>query len=191
MCRDPHLWVDEDGRYVCRRCSLQSLVCRCSVTFLLHIYHYIPPSLSTPHITPHDTYMCNTPAEGMTVTGLVTPFSSPPLLYLPSSLPSCPPSPPLFPSLLPSLLPPPPPPSLSPLLRAAWRCSHCGNTYDMPSIEQCLIDAVQRRSMAFVLQDLVCSKCHQVRGWEGKGRADVLMSCVVWCGALDQSLLLY
>lgn len=43
-----------------------------------------------------------------------------------------------------------------------WFCSNCENFYNRELIEQGLIDAVQRRSMAFVLQDLVCTKCHGV-----------------------------
>ena len=58
----------------------------------------------------------------------------------------------------------------------------------MSSIEQSLIDAVQRRSMAFVLQDLVCSKCHQVRaGARRRGRGEdgyddvgYCYHCIMW-----------
>ena len=48
------------------------------------------------------------------------------------------------------------------LFRIRWYCSNCNSIYNPDVIEQGLIDAVQRRSMAFVLQDLVCTKCHGV-----------------------------
>ena len=47
--------------------------------------------------------------------------------------------------------------------RPLWCCSHCNNPYSRDHIEQSLIDAVQRRSMSVVLQDLVCTKCQGVR----------------------------
>lgn len=47
--------------------------------------------------------------------------------------------------------------------RPLWCCSHCNNPYNRDHIEQSLIDAVQRRSMSVVLQDLVCTKCQGVR----------------------------
>jgi DNA polymerase epsilon subunit 1 len=47
--------------------------------------------------------------------------------------------------------------------RTMWRCSHCGNAYDLALIEQSLINAVQRRSMSYTLQDLICTRCNQVK----------------------------
>ncbi|KAL4229089.1 hypothetical protein ACF0H5_012128 [Mactra antiquata] len=44
-----------------------------------------------------------------------------------------------------------------------WSCIQCKTEYDIVEIEQSLIDAVHRKSMASVLQDLECSKCHQIK----------------------------
>ncbi|KAH8548277.1 hypothetical protein BGW37DRAFT_507320 [Umbelopsis sp. PMI_123] len=44
-----------------------------------------------------------------------------------------------------------------------WRCKGCGTEYDKSFIEETLIGEVQRRLMAFQLQDLQCSKCHRVK----------------------------
>jgi len=48
---------------------------------------------------------------------------------------------------------------------ACCRCANleCGSEYDMDFIESQLIDMVQKQSMAFVLQDLKCGKCHGVK----------------------------
>ncbi|XP_052253908.1 DNA polymerase epsilon catalytic subunit A-like [Dreissena polymorpha] len=46
---------------------------------------------------------------------------------------------------------------------ARWSCIQCKGDYDLEEIEQCLIEAVQRKSMAYVLQDLECVKCHQIK----------------------------
>ena len=48
--------------------------------------------------------------------------------------------------------------------RACCRCANleCGSEYDMDFIEIQLIDMVQKLSMAFVLQDLKCTKCRGV-----------------------------
>ena len=43
--------------------------------------------------------------------------------------------------------------------RLVWLCSHCNQPYDSSTIEAELVDLVQRRSMAFQVQDLYCSKC--------------------------------
>ncbi|CAH3120153.1 unnamed protein product [Pocillopora meandrina] len=47
---------------------------------------------------------------------------------------------------------------------ACCRCANleCGSEYNMDFIESQLIDMVQKQSMAFVLQDLKCVKCHGV-----------------------------
>ncbi|KAJ2957645.1 hypothetical protein NQZ79_g6638 [Umbelopsis isabellina] len=44
-----------------------------------------------------------------------------------------------------------------------WRCKGCNTEYDKSFIEETLIGEVQRRLMAFQLQDLQCSKCHRVK----------------------------
>ena len=46
--------------------------------------------------------------------------------------------------------------------RAAWSCVQCKANYDLDEIEQSLIDAVERKSMGFVLQDLKYTKCNGV-----------------------------
>ncbi len=51
---------------------------------------------------------------------------------------------------------------LSSLCSCVWSCVQCKTTYDLDEIEQSLIDAVHRKSMAFVLQDLKCLKCNGV-----------------------------
>lgn len=42
------------------------------------------------------------------------------------------------------------------------QCPYCRNEYDMHAIEQLLITNVQEKSMASVLQDVMCSKCNGV-----------------------------
>ncbi len=44
----------------------------------------------------------------------------------------------------------------------ALQCPYCRNEYDMQAIEQMLITNAQEKSMAFVLQDVACSKCQGV-----------------------------
>ncbi|XP_052805264.1 DNA polymerase epsilon catalytic subunit A-like [Mya arenaria] len=46
---------------------------------------------------------------------------------------------------------------------AQWSCIQCKEEYDLEEIEQSLIDSVHRKSMAYVLQDLECAKCNQVK----------------------------
>ncbi|XP_013399576.1 DNA polymerase epsilon catalytic subunit A [Lingula anatina] len=46
---------------------------------------------------------------------------------------------------------------------SVWQCPQCNNEYDTDEIEQALVDAVQRKSMGYVLQDLKCKKCHGVK----------------------------
>ena len=43
-----------------------------------------------------------------------------------------------------------------------WSCVQCKANYDLDEIEQSLIDAVERKSMGYVLQDLKCTKCNGV-----------------------------
>lgn len=47
-----------------------------------------------------------------------------------------------------------------------WRCPLCTISYDNVEIEYLLIDNVQRKSMAYTLQDLQCKKCLQVGGYK-------------------------
>ncbi|CAH1796227.1 unnamed protein product [Owenia fusiformis] len=56
-------------------------------------------------------------------------------------------------------------PHLSDDAQSLWHCTNetCKTEYDVAEIEQHLIDAVQRKSMAHVLQDLKCIKCNGVK----------------------------
>lgn len=47
-------------------------------------------------------------------------------------------------------------------IRPIWYCSHCGNQYDQNLLEENLISTVHDRSVALVVQDLVCMKCKGV-----------------------------
>uniref|UniRef100_A0A8C0XK30 DNA polymerase epsilon catalytic subunit n=1 Tax=Castor canadensis TaxID=51338 RepID=A0A8C0XK30_CASCN len=44
-----------------------------------------------------------------------------------------------------------------------WLCSNCQAAYDSAAIELALVEALQRKLMAFTLQDLVCLKCRGVK----------------------------
>ena len=46
---------------------------------------------------------------------------------------------------------------------AVWTCPGCKAPYESAEIEDQLIDALQRRTMGFVLQDLQCKKCGEVK----------------------------
>ncbi|CAL1540665.1 unnamed protein product, partial [Lymnaea stagnalis] len=46
---------------------------------------------------------------------------------------------------------------------SAWVCPQCRSEYDSSEIEQTLVDVLQRKSMAYVLQDLSCYKCRGVK----------------------------
>lgn len=45
---------------------------------------------------------------------------------------------------------------------ACWLCPSCKNSYDNIEIENMLIDCLNRKAMAYLLQDLQCLKCKQV-----------------------------
>ncbi|XP_075753979.1 DNA polymerase epsilon catalytic subunit A isoform X1 [Pelodiscus sinensis] len=44
-----------------------------------------------------------------------------------------------------------------------WVCSNCQAEYDRDGIEMALVEALQKKLMAFTLQDLVCPKCKGVK----------------------------
>ncbi|XP_040208047.1 DNA polymerase epsilon catalytic subunit A [Rana temporaria] len=44
-----------------------------------------------------------------------------------------------------------------------WVCSNCQTEYDSDNIEMSLVEALQKKMMAFMLQDLVCLKCKGVK----------------------------
>ncbi|XP_062457402.1 DNA polymerase epsilon catalytic subunit A-like [Rhea pennata] len=45
----------------------------------------------------------------------------------------------------------------------SWVCSNCQAQYDSDSIEMALVEALQKKLMVYLLQDLVCKKCHGVK----------------------------
>ncbi|KAI9558619.1 hypothetical protein GHT06_015407 [Daphnia sinensis] len=44
-----------------------------------------------------------------------------------------------------------------------WQCPLCKSNYDSDEIESMLLDVVNRKTMSFVLQDLQCKKCKQIK----------------------------
>ena len=48
---------------------------------------------------------------------------------------------------------------------STWLCAsaECRTPYDTGEIEHLLMDAVQRKTMGYMLQDLTCKKCNQVK----------------------------
>ncbi|KAG1689536.1 DNA polymerase epsilon catalytic subunit A [Nymphon striatum] len=54
-----------------------------------------------------------------------------------------------------------------------WICSNCRCEYDTDEIEQMLIDALEKSSMSYVLQDLKCTKCKSIK----KTNMSVLCEC--------------
>ncbi|XP_066459860.1 DNA polymerase epsilon catalytic subunit A [Eleutherodactylus coqui] len=44
-----------------------------------------------------------------------------------------------------------------------WVCSNCQAEYDTDSIEMSLVEVLQKKMMAFMLQDLICLKCKGVK----------------------------
>ncbi|XP_071480194.1 DNA polymerase epsilon catalytic subunit A-like [Diadema antillarum] len=46
---------------------------------------------------------------------------------------------------------------------AIWQCGQCQSEYDVSAIEESLVEAIKKASMAYTLQDLTCTKCHQVK----------------------------
>ena len=49
-----------------------------------------------------------------------------------------------------------------------WQCIQCQSDYDVADIESALIEAAQRTSMGYVLQDLNCTKCNQVSRFKSR-----------------------
>ncbi|XP_064424312.1 DNA polymerase epsilon catalytic subunit A [Latimeria chalumnae] len=45
----------------------------------------------------------------------------------------------------------------------SWLCTNCQAEYDSGSIEMALVEAVQKKLMAYTLQDLVCTKCKGIK----------------------------
>lgn len=49
------------------------------------------------------------------------------------------------------------------LMSEAWRCRQCGHSYDQTEIETSLLQIVNKYSLAYQIQDLVCEKCRLVK----------------------------
>lgn len=48
------------------------------------------------------------------------------------------------------------------IFRHTWLCPVCKGSYSNAEIEFLLIDIVDRRSMAYVIQDIQCKKCFEI-----------------------------
>ena len=57
--------------------------------------------------------------------------------------------------------------------RFMWKCPNCDASYDNTEIEFSLIDKLNRKSMAYVLQDLQCRKCKEIK----RDNMNLLCSC--------------
>lgn len=44
-----------------------------------------------------------------------------------------------------------------------WKCPICKTSYDNTEIEFSLVDTLNRKSMGYILQDLQCNKCHEIK----------------------------
>lgn len=47
--------------------------------------------------------------------------------------------------------------------RYTWNCTLCKTNYDNEEIEFLLVDMINRKNMAYVLQDLLCCKCKEIK----------------------------
>ncbi|XP_039283003.1 DNA polymerase epsilon catalytic subunit 1 [Nilaparvata lugens] len=47
--------------------------------------------------------------------------------------------------------------------KVMWLCPSCESPYDNTELESLLLDIVQRKLMAYIMQDFQCKKCHQVK----------------------------
>lgn len=54
-----------------------------------------------------------------------------------------------------------------------WKCPICDTSYDSTEIEFSLIDKLNRKSMGYVLQDLQCRKCKEIK----RENMNMLCSC--------------
>lgn len=59
------------------------------------------------------------------------------------------------------------------VFRCMWKCPLCETIYDNKEIEFLLINILNRKSMAYVLQDLQCSKCLEIK----RGNMDERCTC--------------
>eukprot|EP01117_Protostelium_nocturnum_P018117 TRINITY_DN7510_c0_g1_i3.p1 TRINITY_DN7510_c0_g1~~TRINITY_DN7510_c0_g1_i3.p1 ORF type:complete len:2083 (+),score=451.15 TRINITY_DN7510_c0_g1_i3:185-6433(+) len=49
------------------------------------------------------------------------------------------------------------------LIAGKWKCNNCHNSYHKPDIESRLVEILQKKSVSYQIQDLVCQKCRQVK----------------------------
>ena len=49
------------------------------------------------------------------------------------------------------------------IFRQVWKCPVCEMSYDNEEIEMSLIDILNRKTMGYVLQDLQCRRCLEVK----------------------------
>lgn len=54
-----------------------------------------------------------------------------------------------------------------------WKCPICDTSYDNAEMEFLLIDKLNRKSMGYVLQDLQCRKCKEIK----RENMNILCSC--------------
>ncbi|RZF46596.1 hypothetical protein LSTR_LSTR002928 [Laodelphax striatellus] len=47
--------------------------------------------------------------------------------------------------------------------KVMWLCPSCESPYDNTELESLLLDIVQRKLMAYIMQDFECKKCHQIK----------------------------
>jgi len=49
------------------------------------------------------------------------------------------------------------------LMNEKWNCIQCGHEYDKSQIEGRLVEILQKKTLNYQLQDLICEKCKQVK----------------------------
>jgi DNA polymerase epsilon subunit 1 len=49
------------------------------------------------------------------------------------------------------------------IMNGVWECSHCHNEYNKYTFEKLLVDFIQRKVVSFQTQDLICSRCNNVK----------------------------
>lgn len=57
--------------------------------------------------------------------------------------------------------------------KCMWKCPLCETVYDNTEIEYFLINTLNHRTMAYILQDLQCCKCHEIK----RGNMDERCTC--------------